>query len=154
MPTKYLAKAAQIIETTKKAHEFGIEITDIKVNMEQINVNKDMLLKKLKNMNEKHTIAEVIIGSGSLMPYPGEELFIGLSSQSVMEIQGQLNTISKYYPAIPKVTEDGIYVPRLEKAVKVFQHTFTLPQTGMVDYATWYKISEICTMPCRFRRVF
>ena len=28
-------------------------------------------------------------------------------------------------------------------AVKVFQQIFTLPQTGVVDYATWYKISDV-----------
>ena len=29
------------------------------------------------------------------------------------------------------------------EAVKVFQGIFTLPQTGVVDYATWYKISDV-----------
>ena len=91
--------------------------------------------------------------SGSLMPYPGEELFIGLSSQSVMEIQGQLNTISKYYSAIPKVTEDGIYGQTTEKAVKKFQYIFTLPQTGMVDYATWYKILDVLVGVSRFAKL-
>ncbi|MFZ2680265.1 peptidoglycan-binding domain-containing protein, partial [Clostridium sp.] len=26
---------------------------------------------------------------------------------------------------------------------KVFQQVFNLPQTGIVDYATWYRISDI-----------
>lgn len=90
--------------------------------------------------------------SGSLIPYPGEELFIGLSSQSVLEIQGQLNTISKYYPAIPKVAEDGIFGQMTEKAVRIFQHIFTLPQTGIVDYATWYKISDVLGGILRFAK--
>ena len=28
-------------------------------------------------------------------------------------------------------------------AVKVFQQVFNLPVTGIVDYATWYKISDV-----------
>ncbi|WP_367277789.1 peptidoglycan-binding protein [Clostridium sp.] len=91
--------------------------------------------------------------SGSLMPYPGQELFIGLSSQSVREIQGQLNTISRYYPAIPKLVEDGIYGIMTKRAVEIFQRIFTLPQTGMVDYATWYKISDVLVGVSRFAKL-
>lgn len=29
------------------------------------------------------------------------------------------------------------------ESVKVFQSVFGLPQTGVVDFATWYKISHI-----------
>jgi len=44
---------------------------------------------------------------------------------------------------IPKVAEDGQYTAKTAEAVKVFQQVFTLPQTGVVDYATWYKISDV-----------
>ena len=88
--------------------------------------------------------------SGSPIPYPGEELIIGLSSLSVRSIQGQLNIISRYYPSIPRVEENGIYGLMTEKAVKIFQHIFTLPQTGIVDYATWYKISDVFVGVTRF----
>ena len=88
--------------------------------------------------------------SGSPIPYPGEELIVGLSSLSVREIQGQLNIISRYYPSISRVEENGIYGPMTEKAVKIFQHIFTLPETGIVDYATWYKISDVFVGVTRF----
>jgi len=81
--------------------------------------------------------------SGSPMSYPGEELIIGSAGPAVRSIQGQLNRIARNYPLIPKVVEDGIYGPKTEKAVKTFQQIFTLPQTGIVDYATWYKISDV-----------
>ena len=51
--------------------------------------------------------------------------------------------IAGAYPAIPKITADGIYGPATAEAVRVFQKVFGLPQTGEVDYTTWYKISEI-----------
>ena len=52
-------------------------------------------------------------------------------------------TIASAYPAIPKVTADGIYGPATAAAVQKFQSVFGLPATGIVDYSTWYKISEV-----------
>jgi minor extracellular serine protease Vpr len=81
--------------------------------------------------------------SGSPMSYPGEELTIGSSGPSVRAIQGQLNRIARNYPLIPRLAEDGRYGSKTANSVKVFQQIFTLPQTGVVDYATWYKISDV-----------
>lgn len=58
-------------------------------------------------------------------------------------MQEQLNVIAGAYPKIPKIAVDGIYGPATANAVRVFQSVFGLPQTGIVDYPTWYKISEI-----------
>ena len=58
-------------------------------------------------------------------------------------MQEQLNVIAGAYPAIPKVDADGVYGPRTEASVRKFQEVFGLPQTGKVDYRTWYKISQI-----------
>lgn len=77
------------------------------------------------------------------MSYPGEPLTIGSSGQPVRAIQGQLNRIARNYPLIPKLAEDGQYGTKTANSVKVFQQIFTLPQTGIVDYATWYKISDV-----------
>ena len=43
----------------------------------------------------------------------------------------------------PKITADGIYGSKTAESVRKFQEVFQLPQTGKVDYSTWYKISEI-----------
>ncbi|MDO4535085.1 MAG: peptidoglycan-binding protein [Clostridium perfringens] len=75
--------------------------------------------------------------------YPGYTLSLGSSGSPVRTIQSQLNTISKSFPLIPKLAVDGIYGSATENSVKVFQQTFGLPVTGVVDYATWYKISAI-----------
>ena len=58
-------------------------------------------------------------------------------------MQEQLDMIATVYTAIPRVTPDGIYGPRTADAVREFQSIFGLPQTGVVDFATWYKISHI-----------
>ena len=81
--------------------------------------------------------------SGVPSSWPGYLLEIGSSGDKVRQMQEQLAVISGAYPAIPKITADGIYGPATAEAVRVFQSVFGLPQTGTVDYRTWYKISEI-----------
>ena len=85
--------------------------------------------------------AEIVKGSPS--SYPGYDLTVGSTGSEVETIQDQLNRISQNYPLIPKSAVDGVYGARTEEAVKVFQSVFNLPQTGVVDYATWYRISDI-----------
>lgn len=81
--------------------------------------------------------------SGVPSSFPGYDLEMGSYGESVLTIQEQLNTISESYPAIPRVSEDGIYGNSTANAVKMFQSIFNLPQTGVVDFRTWYRISEI-----------
>lgn len=81
--------------------------------------------------------------SGVPSSFPGYDLTIGSSGDKVQQMQEQLNVISDAYPAIPKVTVDGIFGPGTEATVREFQSVFGLPATGIVDYSTWYKISEI-----------
>lgn len=85
--------------------------------------------------------AEAISGIPS--SWPGYTLEIGSSGNKVLQMQEQLNVIASAYPAIPKITADGIYGPATAESVRTFQKVFGLPQTGTVDYTTWYKISEI-----------
>lgn len=58
-------------------------------------------------------------------------------------MQSRLNRVSKNYPAIPKVTVDGIYGPATKAAVKAFQKIFGLTQDGIVGQATWYQLERI-----------
>lgn len=81
--------------------------------------------------------------SGIPASWPGYNLDIGASGQKVQQMQEQLDTIAKVYTNIPRVTADGIYGEGTQASVKAFQKIFDLPQTGIVDFATWYKISQI-----------
>ena len=81
--------------------------------------------------------------SGVPSSWPGYTLSNGSSGDKVRQMQEQLNVIAGAYPAIPKVTVDGIYGPATAASVRKFQSVFGLPETGTVDYRTWYKISEI-----------
>lgn len=81
--------------------------------------------------------------SGIPASWPGETLDIGSRGQKVEQLQEQLNAISNNYPLIPKIRVDGIYGEETQRAVEIFQDIFGLPETGEVDYRTWYKIQEI-----------
>ena len=82
--------------------------------------------------------------------YPGEILQLNSTGDSVKTIQRQLNSISNNYPAINKLSVDGIYGQNTVDSVKTFQNIFDLPETGITDYKTWYKISRIYTAVMRF----
>ena len=75
--------------------------------------------------------------------FGGVTLALGSAGEDVRTIQLQLNRISENFPALPKVRSDGVYGRETEEAVRTFQSIFHLPQTGDVDFATWYSISNI-----------
>ena len=81
--------------------------------------------------------------SGIPSSWPGSNLEVGSRGNKVRQMQEELNTIAGAYPALPKIDADGIFGPATRKAVRDFQSVFGLPATGIVDYPTWYKISEI-----------
>ena len=81
--------------------------------------------------------------SGIPASWPGSNLDIGSSGSKVRQIQEQLNLIGEFYSSIPVLIPDGIYGERTADAVRAFQKIFRLPQTGIVDYPTWYKISDM-----------
>ena len=81
--------------------------------------------------------------TGSPASYPGYDLVAGSTGDEVSTVQEQLNRIARNYPLIPKVAVDGVFGNTTRESVKVFQQVFNLPQTGIVDYATWYRISDI-----------
>lgn len=88
-------------------------------------------------------VNEAEIVSGIPSSYTGYDLTIGSSGEPVITIQEQLNRIAQNYPAIPTVTVDGIYGSATAESVRAFQSIFNLPVSGIVDFPTWYKISQI-----------
>ena len=81
--------------------------------------------------------------SGVPSSFPGEALTIGSRGADVVQIQEQLDAIADVYYPIPNIAADGVYGPRTAEAVTAFQRQFGLPASGIVDFTTWYKISEI-----------
>lgn len=81
--------------------------------------------------------------SGVPASWPGYNLDIGATGDNVRMIQEQLNSVSDVYTLIPKLEVDGIYGENTKEAVRTFQEVFGLPQSGIVDFKTWYRISNI-----------
>lgn len=99
------------------------------------------ILRYYYGSNMYINVAEGI--SGIPASWPGYDLSVGSTGDKVRQMQEQLARISRSYPAIPTVTPDGIYGPLTRAAVEKFQSVFGLPVTGVVDYRTWYEISNI-----------
>lgn len=72
--------------------------------------------------------------------YPGYPLRRGDSGDAVTIIQRELNTISRNYPAIPRVDVDGIFGESTERAVRTFQEIFNLTPDGIVGIGTWNRL--------------
>lgn len=75
--------------------------------------------------------------------WPGSDLTIGSTGDKVRQMQQQLNRIAQSYPSMPTIPVDGVFGQQTANSVKQFQKIFGLPQTGIVDFRTWYKISAI-----------
>ncbi|MGN0154935.1 MAG: peptidoglycan-binding protein [Lachnospiraceae bacterium] len=88
-------------------------------------------------------INEAEIISGIPSSWPGYDLSVGSTGSKVRMMQEQLNRIARNYPSIPTVAVDGNFGEGTKAAVEQFQRIFNLPVTGIVDYPTWYKISQI-----------
>ena len=101
----------------------------------------DEILRYFYGDNIVFSQANVV--SGVPVSFPGFTLQLGSNNSYVRTIQNQLHAISNSYPAIEKVSEDGVFGPATEASVKKFQEVFNLPQTGVVDFKTWYAISRI-----------
>lgn len=80
---------------------------------------------------------------GDPISYPGEPLGPGAKGPNVTKKQKQLNAISKNYPLIKQIAEDGIYGAATEDAVKTYQQIFHLAETGIIDKTTWYSLSNV-----------
>ena len=66
----------------------------------------------------------------------------GDSGDKVRHLQYMLSVLSAYINSIPPLEIDGIFGPATRNAVIAAQRYFGLPQTGVVDEATWDEIYD------------
>ena len=89
-------------------------------------------------------LAETNIMTGFIESFPGYPIGLGDRGLDVQIIQRFLNRIRRNYPLIPAIpVEDGVFGPLTQAAVRMFQQVFNMSQTGIVDRATWNRISYI-----------
>ena len=92
--------------------------------------------------------------SGVPASWPGSNLEVGSTGDKVRMLQEQLNRIARNYPALPTIAVDGIYGSATKAAVEKIQSIFGLPVTGIVDFRTWYRISEIYVAVSRIAELY
>jgi len=76
--------------------------------------------------------------------FPGTSLREGNNNQDVRLMQRYLNRIRVNFPAIPSIPNpNGMFGPETTNAVRIFQRTFSMPQTGVIDRGTWFRIVQL-----------
>ena len=60
----------------------------------------------------------------------------------VEHLQYMLSVLAAYIPEIPEIAVDGVFGPATRNAVIAAQRRFGLPQTGIVNAATWDEIYD------------
>ncbi len=73
----------------------------------------------------------------------GTNLQEGDSSEGVLVLQYYLSYISLFIPTVPSVDYDGDFGPKTTEAVRAFQKTYGIEQTGIVDRLTWDSIENV-----------
>jgi len=74
--------------------------------------------------------------------YPGVPLSQGAQGPDVELMQKYLNRVRQNFPYIPGISNpNGIYGADTANAVRAFQSINSLPQTGIIDRATWNLIT-------------
>ena len=67
---------------------------------------------------------------------------LGSTGEKVRHLQYMLAVLAAYIPQIPTVTVDGIFGQQTLEAVLAAQRYFGLPETGIVNAATWEEIYD------------
>jgi peptidoglycan hydrolase-like protein with peptidoglycan-binding domain len=92
---------------------------------------KDLMLRQTDNI------------AGITSSFPGE-LRLGSEGEAVRRMQNDLNRIRANYPLIPMIwNPNGKFDHETQNAVMTFQRVFNLPQNGVVNRATWNRITNI-----------
>ncbi|MDO5560648.1 MAG: peptidoglycan-binding protein [Oscillospiraceae bacterium] len=67
----------------------------------------------------------------------------GMTGEPVRIIQYYLNVIGYFNPNLNQLPLDAVFGPATENAVRDFQELYGLPVTGVVDRATWERITAV-----------
>ncbi|MCL2619497.1 MAG: peptidoglycan-binding protein [Defluviitaleaceae bacterium] len=81
--------------------------------------------------------------TGALESWPGSNLSTGSSGEHVRTMQRYLNRILGRHTDIIINPVDGVFGASTAHSVRTFQRIYNLPQTGVIDRATWFQISRI-----------
>ncbi len=72
-----------------------------------------------------------------------DNLSEGMSGDGVLTVQYYLSYISLFVPSVIEAAMDGSFGPGTANAVRSFQRTYGLNETGVVDRETWDRIESV-----------
>lgn len=129
-------------ESTKRAVEkfqevFGLTVDGIigKATWSRINFIYNSV-KKLYSLSSEGLLLSELETS-----YPGS-LSIGDSGDEVSVVQYYLSYIALFVPSVIPLIVDGSFGPSTENAVRSYQRTYNLDESGIVDERTWNSIEQ------------
>ncbi len=94
-------------------------------------------VKRLQNLSRMRR--EITVPSAA----PGTALRAGSTGGEVRLLQYLLSAAGVFYNSVLPVDVTGTYDQSTEKAVRSFQKTFALPQTGVADKTTWNALLNV-----------
>ncbi len=74
---------------------------------------------------------------------PNVTISTGDTGNYVLLLQSLIDYISIFYPSVPQITKDGIFGRATEDAVRGFQSTFGLTDTGIVTPLIWNALYQV-----------
>ena len=128
-------------ETSRAVREYqnimGLNPTGI-VDQETLN----LLYNEVYSILTSRPIEDIRL---PLLPYSGVILSegMGLEYPRILLLEIMLNSISAMHPQIKPVEVGGIFNSNTTAAVIAFQGLYGLPVTGIVDEATWNRLSQV-----------
>ena len=93
-------------------------------------------VKRLSDLNSEGITSDEI--AGVTFPYPQ----FGERGLAVKNLQYYLDYLSRFYPTIPPVANDGVFGEGTRSAVIALQKEFELTADGVVDKETWNTIYD------------
>lgn len=78
-----------------------------------------------------------------LQPYPGAPLNLGAEGNLVVYVRRLLDALSNVYADITPLNITDVYDEELVRQVRAFQGLVSLPETGIVDEATWNYLNDL-----------
>lgn len=91
------------------------------------------------NLAELRSMGQQFYANSWLVSDP---LQVGSTGEKVRHLQYMLSILSEYISQIPTVTIDGVFGQATRNSVLAAQRYFGLPQTGIVNAATWDEIYD------------
>ena len=122
-------------------------------SVEQANrgLNAIQILRHFYTPNLGLFVAEEIVGLPT--SFPGFNLRVGSCGNEVLAVQTRLNRIRANYPGIPAISPaNGEFGESTRRSVETFQRVFNLPVTGVIDIATWLRITYLFTAVARLQQ--